>query len=38
MNWIPVLWNLSDARGGLTMLLARVQHAVFGESVSEEVK
>lgn len=38
MNWIPVLWNLSDARGELTMLLARVQHAVFGEIVSEELK
>lgn len=38
MNWIPVHWNLSDARMELTMLLARVQHAVFGEIVSEELK
>jgi len=37
-NWIPVLWNLSDARGELALLLARVQHAVFGEIVSVELK
>ena len=37
-NWIPVLWNLSDARGELALLSARVQHAVFGEIVSVELK
>ena len=35
-NWIPILWNLGDARGALTFLLAQVQCAAFGE-VSDEV-
>ena len=38
MNWIPVHWNLIDARMELTMLLARVQQAAFGEIFSEELK
>lgn len=37
-NWIPILWNLGDARMELASLVARAQHATFGEIVSEELK
>ena len=37
-NWIPILWNLGNARGELASLVAQTQHAVFGEIVSEELK
>ena len=37
-NWIPILWNLCDARMELASLVAQAQHAVFGEIVSEELQ
>lgn len=38
MNWIPVHWNLGDARMELASLVARVQQAAFGEVCDEELK
>lgn len=37
-NWIPILWNLGDARGELASLVARVQQAAFGDVYDEELK
>lgn len=37
-NWLPVHWNISDARGELESLLARVQYVAFGRICDEDLK